>query len=221
MSQNACDVHENERKVRFQARGLQPGVQYDFVLRGTAGHNQQPSWSEPYFSAGVCEDTMKTFLNGESEHELRARCEYLEGCITYDEAILRADKSSVTQLLPAEPSDQDGAGALLHDAGPNYGDAIRHMKYIRKRALREARLRRNGQIFKFWADREFVPCLVLACSSYSLFNFGKKEQDTVSNFRMPGATFAIDIGFGRTIYNEETKICGHRWGARRTLPCYM
>ena len=139
VSQNACDVHENERKVYgFQARGLQPGVQYRFRITSVndAGHNQQPSWSEPYFSTGICEDTMKTFLNGESEHELRARCEYLEGCITYDEAILRADKSSVAAIVASRAfkNDQDrGLGALLHDDRPNYGDAIRHMKYIRKR----------------------------------------------------------------------------------------
>ena len=81
-------------------------------------------------------------------------------------------------------------------------------------------MRRNGQIFKFWADREFVPLFGAgACSSYSFSNFGKKEQDTVSNFSsLPGATFAIDIGFGRTIYNEETKICGHRWGSKTNTP---
>ena len=121
---------------------------------------------------------MKTFLNGESEHELRARCEYLEGCITYDEAILRADKSSVAAIVASRAfkNDQDrGLGALLHDARPNYGDAIRHMKYIRKRALREARMRRNGQIFKFWADREFVPLFGAELAVATAFQFWKER----------------------------------------------
>ena len=72
----------------------------------------------------------------------------------------RSDKTSVAAIIASRAFKDDmdrGVGAFLHEARPSYGDAIRHMRYIRRRALHEARLRRNGQIFKFWGNRDFVP----------------------------------------------------------------
>ena len=212
-STSAGITNEDKSKRKtygFQACGLHPGVKYQFRITSVnaAGQNLQPAWSEPIGVFGGkrsarVEDSFEEFLGGSEEHILRARYEYLECCIKYNEAVERADKTSVASLATARAHRNDpdmGMGALLHDTRPQYGEAIRHMKRIRKQATREARMRRGGQYFQFWANRDFVPLFgaeqTVARVPGAGYNKRKNgRKDAVTNFDgLPGLTFAIDIG---------------------------